>query len=58
MADKLTSYLTVNDLRVLKANGLDAPGFFTRHYQDKVVAAIDRLPSTVSLLLAASIALS
>ncbi|MCE9669110.1 DUF4157 domain-containing protein [Myxococcus stipitatus] len=42
MADVLTGYLTVNDLRVLRQNGLEAPGFFTRKYSDQVIAAIDK----------------
>jgi hypothetical protein len=42
IADLLTSHLTVNDLNVLKKNGLEAPGFFTRHYADKVIKAIDK----------------
>jgi hypothetical protein len=43
MADVLTRFLTVNDLRVLRKNGLEAPGFFTRHYADKVIDVIDKI---------------
>lgn len=42
MANVLTTYLTVNDLRILEKNGLEAPGFWTRHYSDKVIEAIDK----------------
>ena len=43
MADTLTQFLTVNDLHVLRKNGLDSPGFFTRRYADKVIAIIDKI---------------
>jgi hypothetical protein len=43
MADLLTSYLTVDDLRVLRKNGLEPPGFFTSKYSDKVIAVIDKI---------------
>ena len=42
-ADVLTRFLTVRDLRVLAENGLEPPGFFTRHYADKVIDVIDKI---------------
>ncbi len=43
MADTLSSYLTVNDLRVLRQNGLDPPGFWTTHYAERVIEVIDKI---------------
>jgi hypothetical protein len=42
-ADVLTHFLTVNDLRVLRKNGLEPPGSLTLHYGDKVIAVIDKI---------------
>ena len=39
----LAYYLTPNDLRLLTKNGLEPPGFFTRHYADKVIDIIDKV---------------
>ena len=39
----LTSYLTVNDLQILKRNGLEAPGFLSLHYADEVIEVIDKV---------------
>jgi hypothetical protein len=39
----LAQYLTPSDLRLLVKNGLEPPGFFTRHYADKVIDIIDKV---------------
>ena len=41
--DVLARFLTPNDLRLLVKNGLEPPGFFTRHYADKVIDIIDKV---------------